>query len=217
MASSTSLGLPDGGAAKVGAHFLRGRVEELGGGMLGPELGNRVDYVDVLAYLESRGWCRIPSRRSYAAIYRSGREPLVEAQVPLDRNLADYGEAITVVAQRLAAFERRSAEAVMDDLLRLGSVRDSQPRQFVGKVVELGGTPVGRGEVEGAVVLLLQVDGELLKARVVLEPTDYRVAGRAHLEQRDVTVKGVLVHGIRAHSLEGASSFELMGNVPSLI
>lgn len=364
------------------------------------QLGSRVDYLDVRAYLESRGWNRVPSRRPYAAIYRSGREPLQEVQVPLDRALADYAEAMVVIARRLATHERRSAESVLHDLLqprrdllrfglegdamrdgginladgldlvngvrkallasacsvkrprsfhpRLGlaeadafvrqcrmgqtevgsfvltvetpldigpqqpldgdpfgrqtatlllqsvawlatsvragepqrvleptpgapvlsanlcealvemmpadesadlrlrgswspllpvspeiasevhldrnmyesiervahqlrPTRESQPDQFVGKVVELMGGPGDQGDVEGPVVLQVQVDDELLKTRVTLGAPDYRKAVTAHLEQLYVTVRGVLRRGSRVHWIEKTSGFEIVG------
>lgn len=366
------------------------------------QLGSRVDYLDVRAYLEARGWVRAPSRRSYAAIYRSGREPDAEVQVPLDRDLADYADAMVVIARRLATVERRSAESILHDLLqprrdllrfglegdamrdggvglvdgldlvngvrkallasacsvkrprtfhpRLGlaeadafvrqcrmgqtevgsfvltvetpldiggqqpldgatfgrqtatlllqsvawlaasvragepqrvlepvhgapvlsanlcealvemmpadesadlrlrsswspllpvgpdiasevhvdrnmyesiervahqlrPTRESQPDQFVGKVVELMGGPGDQGEVEGPVVLQVQVDDELLKTRVMLGPQDYRKAASAHLEQLHVTVGGILRRGPRVHWIEKLSGFEIVGKV----
>ncbi|WP_257452714.1 hypothetical protein [Archangium lipolyticum] len=364
-------------------------------------LGNRVDYQNVRAYLEARGWNRIPSRRLQAAIYRIGQAPVAEVQVPLDRDLIDYGEAMVEVARRVAEYEQRSMESLLRDLLRprwdlirfalegeetrdggirlgngldlvngvrkallasacsikrpgttfhprmtlaeadaflqecrlgqteLGSFvltveapldvtpqrsareesfgrrasllllrsvahvaaavragapervlepasgepvvsanlcealvemmprdesadlrlrsswspllpvepevpsevhvdrnmyeaiekmahqlrpsRGAQPNQFVGRVVELMGEPGEYGEVEGAVVLQAQVEDELLKVRVTLGATDYRQATAAHLEQRYVTVKGVLRRGPRVHQLEQASDFRLVG------
>ncbi|MFP2925617.1 hypothetical protein ACLESO_10430 [Pyxidicoccus sp. 3LG] len=182
--------------------------------MLSMELGNQVDSLDVRAYLEARGWISVPSRSPYAAIYRSHGDCFAEVQVPLDRNLADYGEAIGVIAQRLAAYERRSAESVLDELLMLRASRESQPDQFVGTVVELMGGPGDRGEVEGTVVLQVQVDDELLKARVTLGPVDYRKAARAHLEQRYVTVRGILRRGPRVNWVDQASGFEIVGSQP---
>lgn len=364
-------------------------------------LGNRVDYQNVRAYLEARGWNRIQSRRLQAAIYRTGQAPAAEVQVPLDRDLIDYGEAMVGVARRIAEHEQRSTEALLRDLLhpkrdihrfglegedtrdggirlgdglglvngvrkallasacgvkrpgttfyprmslteaeaflqgcRLGQTelgsfvltveapldvtpqraaqeesfgrrasllllrsvahvaaavragepgrvlepsqgepqvsanlcealvemmppdegadlrlhsswspllpiepqvpsevhvdrnmyeaieklahqlrpsRGAQPSQFVGRVVELMGQPGEHGEVEGAVVLQAQVDDELLKVRVALGASDYRLATAAHLEQRYVTVKGVLRRGPRVHQLEQATGFGLVG------
>ncbi|MCP3135853.1 hypothetical protein [Pyxidicoccus xibeiensis] len=367
-------------------------------------LGSRVGFLDVRAYLEARGWRRVPSSRSYAAIYRSIQAPPMEVQVPLDRDLADYAEAMVVIARRVAEHEGRSAESVLHDLLQphrdllrfglegdttrdggvsladgldlvngvrkallasacsvrkprafhprmglaeadafvrqcrlgqtevgsfvltvetpldiglqptlggepfgrqtaalllqsvaylAGSVRagepqrvlepakgapvlsanlcealvemmpsdesadlrlrgswspllplrpgvvsevhvdrkmyesiervahqlrplhESQPDQFVGTVVELMGGPGDRGEVEGTVVLQVQVDDELLKARVTLGAVDYRKAARAHLEQRYVTVRGILRRGPRVHWVEQSSGFELVGGPPT--
>lgn len=363
-------------------------------------LGTQVDYLDVRAYLEARGWSRVPSRRPYAAIYRSAREPLVEVQVPLDRDLADYGDAMVVIARRVSEWEGRSVESVLHDLLqprrdllrfglegdatrdggvsladgldlangvrkallasacsvkrprafhprmglaeaesfvrqcRLGQTevgsfvltvetpldiglqqpldvepfgrqtaslllrsvahlatsvragepgqvlepvggaprvsanlcealvemmpsdesadlrlrgswspllpvapdvtsevhvdrnmyesieriahqlrptREMQPAQFVGQVSELMGAPGEQGAVEGPVVLQVQVEDELLKARVMLSAVEYRQAAAAHLEQRYVTVRGVLRRGPRIHWIEAASGFGIVG------
>ncbi|QSQ20359.1 hypothetical protein JY651_34615 [Pyxidicoccus parkwayensis] len=169
-----------------------------------------VDHAAVQAYLERHGWCRVASRRSYAAIYRNGRALLDEVQVPLDRTLADYDEALTGVVRRLAAFEKRTEEAVLDDLLGLRSARKPQPDPFVGKVVKLMGGPGCQGAVEGPIVLQVQVDDELLKARVTLGAADYRKAVDAHLGQFDVTVRGVLRRGTRVHWIDEAAGFEIV-------
>ncbi|MCP3165039.1 hypothetical protein [Myxococcus qinghaiensis] len=185
-------------------------------------LGTRVDFLDVRAYLEARGWSRVPSRRPYAAIYRRDREPLVEVQVPLDRDLADYGDAMVAIARRVSEWEGRSVESILHDLLqarrdlpRFGLERDTtremQPAQFVGQVSELMGAPGEQGAVEGPVVLQVQVEDELLKARVMLGAVEYRQAAAAHLEQRYVTVRGVLRRGPRIHWIEAASGFGIVG------
>jgi len=362
-------------------------------------LGARVDSLDVKAYLEARGWSRVASRRPYAAIYRHAADASREVQVPLDRDLADYAEAMVTVARRLASAEGRTPEALLRDLLhprrdllrfglegdvtrdggvglvdgldlvngvrkallasacgvrrprafhprmglveaesflrqcRLGQTevgsfvltvetpldigaqqapggepfgrrtavfllrsvahlasavrtgepqrvleppsdapvvsanlcealvemlpsdesadlrlrgawspllpvgrdvasevlvdrslyerieriahqlrptRELQPAQFVGHVVELMGAPGEQGAVEGPVVLQVQVEDELLKARVLLGAADYRVAATAHLEQRYVSVRGVLRRGPRIHWLEEASGFGIV-------
>jgi hypothetical protein len=107
------------------------------------ELGSQVGYLDVRAYLEARGWLRAPSRRAYAAIYRSGSEPLTEVQVPLDRDLADYAEAMVVIARRLAAVEKRSADAILHDLLQ--PRRDLLRFGLEGEAMRDGGISLGEG------------------------------------------------------------------------
>lgn len=367
------------------------------------ELGRRLEPAEVRAYLESRGWIDVHSRRPYAALYRSGRqEHAEEVHVPLERSLIDYGEAMVTVARRIAAHEQRSTEAVLHDLLhprrdllrfalegdamrdgevslasglalvsgvrkallasacsvrrprtsfhprlslgeaeaflrecRLGQTevgsfvltveaplevgpqphessepfgrqtalmllrsvasvaaalragepqrllqpaedapvvsanlcealvemlppdeaadlrlrcswspllppaseapsevllerhlyeplervarqlrpaRETWPAWFVGKVFELMGSPSDQGEIEGHAVLQVQVDEELLRVRVTLGPADYRQAVLAHLEQRYVTVRGILRRGSRVHLLESASDFKLVGS-----
>ena len=119
------------------------------------QLGSRVDHLGVRAYLESQGWSRVPSRRPYAAIYRSGHAPLLEVQVPLDRALADYGDAMVVIAQRLAVAERRSAESVLHDLVQ--PRRDLLRFGLEGEAMSDGGINLaaGLGLVSGVCKALL--------------------------------------------------------------
>jgi hypothetical protein len=74
-----------------------------------------VDYNDALAYLRSRGWHRSPSARHEVAIFR---KDAAEVQIPLDRELADYAEAVATAAMRVARVEGRTAEIVLADLRR---------------------------------------------------------------------------------------------------
>ena len=86
----------------------------------------------------------------------------------------------------------------------------AEPAQFVGKVVELSGAPNPAGELEGDVVLQLQADDQLLKARVTLGPADYRLAGTAHLGQHYVSVHGQLHRGRRTNVLKNATDFQVL-------
>jgi hypothetical protein len=81
-------------------------------------LAARVGYRDIRSYLAARSWAHIPSRRDYAAIYRSPGNGEVEVQIPLDTGLADYGDAMALAARRLAGFEGRPVEQVLRDLLQ---------------------------------------------------------------------------------------------------
>ncbi len=81
-------------------------------------LAVRVSYQALRDYLTARRWQSMPSRISYAAIYRSPGAGDVEVQVPLDRYLADYADAITLAARRIASFEGRPVEPILRDLLQ---------------------------------------------------------------------------------------------------
>lgn len=364
------------------------------------EFAAQVGYRDLRGYLAARGWTSVPSRRDYAAIYRSPGGGEIEVQIPLDTSLADYGDAMFLAARRLSQFEDRGPEQVLRDLLqprydalryalvadqlkagtvdlltgssfisgavkslrasacstqqprrfhprmtltdadnyvracRLGQTevgsyvltinaplhlheqinavdeapfgrratalllestayiarairqgdasriledrsdaplvsanlcealvemmpadesadlrlsaswsplipapestasdvcldrtmfepieelaqqlrpaRTGEPGRFVGKVIELSGTPNVAGELEGDVVLQVQTDDQLLKVRVTLEPAAYKEAGLAHFEQRYVSVRGQLHRGGRTHSLRQASELEVL-------
>jgi hypothetical protein len=93
---------------------------------------------------------------------------------------------------------------------QLRPARTGEPGRFVGKVIELSGTPNVAGELEGDVVLQVQTDDQLLKVRVTLEPAAYKEAGLAHFEQRYVSVRGQLHRGGRTHSLRQASELEVL-------
>lgn len=365
-----------------------------------PDLAARVGYRDLRSYLAARGWANIPSRREYAAIYRSPDGGDVEVQIPLDTSLADYGDAMFLAVRRLAGFEARAPEQVLRDLLqphcdtlrysltdealrtgtvdlltgtslvngavkslrasacsvqhprrfhprmtltdadsyirscRLGQTevgsyvltinapldihdqlethdqapfgrrattllldstsyiarsirqgdptrilddradaplvsanlcealvemmppdesadlrlsgswsplvpppeavpvdilldrsmfepieqlaqqlrpaRGSEPGLFVGKVMELSGSPNPAGDLEGDVVLQVQTDDQLLKVRATLDPNAYREAGMAHFEQRYVSVRGQLHRGRRTHLLRNPSEFMVL-------
>lgn len=78
---------------------------------------DRVGYQEVRDYLKHRGWTPVLSKRPYVAILRSP-DGTSEVQVPLERDLADYADAIETIARRAAQFERRSASSVMHDFLQ---------------------------------------------------------------------------------------------------
>ena len=59
-------------------------------------------------------------------------------------------------------------------------------------------------------LLQIQVDDQLLKARVLLGAGEYRLAGTAHLEQRYVSVRGLLHRGRRAHVLREPTDFMVL-------
>lgn len=94
-------------------------------------------------------------------------------------------------------------------------LRPAQGREaayFVGTVIELSGWPNPQGHLEGDVVLQMQVDDQLLKVRVNLDPDAYRRAGEAHFQQRFVGVRGLLHCGRRAHHLAEARDFIVLSD-----
>src|SRR5262249_52269453 len=71
-----------------------------------------------------------------AAIFRGPDGGSTEVVVPLERSLADYVDAIQTIAQKAAAVEKRSPEAVLHDFL--------QPRKDIVRYALAGQTPVCR-------------------------------------------------------------------------
>lgn len=79
-------------------------------------LAQAVGYQDFRDYLLARGWTSAPSRRDYVAIFRSPGSHEAEVQLPLETDLVDYADAISLAARRLAEYEGRHLEAVLRDL-----------------------------------------------------------------------------------------------------
>jgi hypothetical protein len=75
-------------------------------------------------------------------------------------------------------------------------------RFHVGHVVELKGDVNDEGRLEGDVVLRLDADEELIRARCWLGPDDYLKAHDAHGRQRPVSVHGRLTRAGRTYTLE---------------
>jgi hypothetical protein len=144
-------------------------------------LGGKVGYQEVREYLKSRGWHEVPSKRSYAAIYRTSEHDAAEAVVPLERALADYDSAMVRVAQEVASVEGRGAEAVLRDLL--------QPRKDILRFA-LEGEGVGPGSVglhEGHMLLGGARKALLASACSVKSPKRYHP--RMSLGEADVFVR----------------------------
>lgn len=143
-------------------------------------------------------------------------EALVE-MMPADES-ADLRLATTwsplIPAPARARSEVRLERAMFESIERIAQqLRPAQGRvaaHFVGTVVELSGSPSPSGQLEGDVVLQVQVDDQLLKVRVNLDADDYRRAVEAHLHQRFVSVRGVLHRGRRAHHLAEARDFAVL-------
>jgi hypothetical protein len=80
------------------------------------------------------------------------------------------------------------------------------PATFLGFVTELSGGFLPEGEVSLRVI----VDEEMLEARTLLSRVDYQTAAQAHLNERAVSVRGVLHRGRRAHHIKDVTSFTIL-------
>lgn len=110
----------------------------------------------------------------------------------------------------IVRFDRTMFEPVERLAQQLRPAHGAVPAQFVGKVVELSGSPNITGQLEGDVVLQVQADDQLLKVRITLGPDDYANAGTAHLHQQYVSVHGQLHRGRRTHALKNAANFTVL-------
>lgn len=107
-------------------------------------------------------------------------------------------------------FDRTMFEPIERLARQLRPSTETEAAKFVGKVVELSGAPNPAGQLEGDVVLQVQADDQLLKARVTLGVEDYARAGVAHLSQQYVAVHGHLHRGRRTHTLRNATHFTIL-------
>lgn len=107
-------------------------------------------------------------------------------------------------------FDRTMFEPIEHLARQLRPSHGAETAKFVGKVVELSGAPNAAGQLEGDVVLQVQADDQLLKARVTLGVDDYANAGAAHLSQQYVAVHGQLHRGRRTHTLKNATNFTVL-------
>ncbi len=97
----------------------------------------------------------------------------------------------------------RSLYRAFEDLSR--ALRPTSAPTFdvhVGRVVELKGDANDEGRLEGEVILRLDADEELIRARCWLGPEDYTKAHEAHGRQRPVFVHGRLTRAGRMYTLE---------------
>lgn len=113
-------------------------------------------------------------------------------------------------APSMVVIDRSMYEAIESVGNELHPKHGAQSEQLVGRVVELSGGPDLSGALEGDVVLQAQHDDELLRVRVALGPEVYRHAVQAHLDQKFVSVRGVLRRGRRLHQLEQPSAFKVI-------
>lgn len=89
-----------------------------------------LSYDDARRYLESRGWARVPTRRTEVGVFRLGDH---EAHLPMDTSLRDYASAMVLFARRVAEAEGRRPEVVLADLAA-GRVDRHRPARVGGEV-----------------------------------------------------------------------------------
>lgn len=81
---------------------------------------------------------------------------------------------------------------------------------FLGRILELSATDNADGLLEGEETLSLFVEDTVIRARCHLGPQDYQVAGKAHLEQRPISLKGVLRRRSRSSFIEEPSELKII-------
>lgn len=177
-------------------------------------------WTNVRDYLVSRGYRALPTGWTDAGVFRHGD---VEVTVPFDSTFSDYAEALDRAVQRIARAEGRSVAEVVTDLAmpradgtfehlaRVLRPTDAPPVDVhVGRVVELKGDVNADGRLEGEVVLRLDADDELIRARCWLGPDDYMKALVAHGRQRPVSLHGRLTRAGRSYTLEEPSDLNMI-------
>jgi len=161
--------------------------------------------------------------RAVQTLIRVGPQPLVDAEEPVvTSNLCEallqmmprdertdleldvrFSPLLPAPADTpLAVRVERSLYGAFEDLAR--ALRPpSAPIDdvYVGRVLELSGDVNDAGQLEGDVVLRLDADDELIRARCTLGPDDYMKAHDAHGRQRHVSVRGKLARAGRKYTL----------------
>lgn len=81
---------------------------------------------------------------------------------------------------------------------------------FVGKVLTLHGEADERGNMQGEVTLILLMDEQQTKAKVIFGPEFYSIACDAHKQNQYVRISGVLSEKPRYSDLQDISLFEVI-------
>lgn len=72
----------------------------------------------LMGYAQGLGWQSVPNnRRPEIAVFHRPDSKLHQIIIPTDSNLADYGEAVLEAVSKLAAFEQRPVQEVLEHLL----------------------------------------------------------------------------------------------------
>jgi hypothetical protein len=115
-------------------------------------------------------------------------------------------------------FQRDYFSRVEDVRRELKAQEKDEADSFIGTVERLEGEMGVDGRRSGPIVLaLLLPEGEIVRARTVLNAEDYVKADKAHMSAgMYVRVTGVLRQGRQPRTLTDAKSFELLSAVSSL-
>ncbi len=112
-----------------------------------------LSYEDARRYVESRGWARVPTRRTEVGVFRLRDH---EAHLPMDTSLRDYASAMVLFARAVAEAEGRSVERVIADLAAARSDRHRPAR--------VGPADASGASLEAASAMLDGVSRSLLSA-----------------------------------------------------
>jgi hypothetical protein len=90
----------------------------------------------------------------------------------------------------------------------LRAVPEPVVETFVGFVEVLRGQSVPDGAMAGEVVFSITLDGgELIRVRADLSPSDYQIAGDAHLRHEPVYFRGILTRAPRLNRVGNVMDF----------
>ncbi|MFH1636814.1 MAG: hypothetical protein ABIB71_00135, partial [Candidatus Woesearchaeota archaeon] len=85
--------------------------------------------------------------------------------------------------------------------------------EFIGKVRNLNGFPNEEGEMQGPVVLTLQIEDErIIRVKVTLGVEDYYRAVTAHKQNKYIAIAGKIDWGIRLHNMENHTKFNIINS-----
>jgi len=162
-------------------------------------------------------------RDTEEVLFDEAREPIVTANLcdalvemmPSDERSdvilgATWSTFYPSSAPNRVQIDRDLFERVEDVAQRLRPKDQEQVALFLGRVLELSGADNARGQLEGEVTLSLMIEEDLVRARCNLGPADYQLAGTAHLNQRPISIKGVLRRRPRSSFLEQPSELKIL-------
>ena len=81
---------------------------------------------------------------------------------------------------------------------------------FVGKVLALHGEADEEGKMQGEATLVLFMDDQQTRAKVVFDPTFYSLVCDAHKQNQYIRISAVLCEKLRCSELRDVSHFELI-------
>jgi hypothetical protein len=84
-----------------------------------------------------------------------------------------------------------------------------EEKSFYGKVKTLNGSVSENGQVKGEVILTFIDDDKLIRAKVDLNESQYKIAHEAHISDRSINIVGILEEGARMSKFKSHKSFKL--------